>query len=209
MDKHGFTLMELMMVAAILAVVGALGLAALQTSSTSLATASAKALVQDDLRDALASMKQELQLSAKTADDSLLPPLQAVAVVANPAPRCPTEIVFQVPTDATALRWTNPIRFRFYNEDTNANGVLDAGEDGDGDRTLSRRILRLEDTNGDGDTADPGERSVVAGANNVSNVRFGVNNGVVTVTLTAGKLQGRDRSHPITANVSTDIYLQN
>jgi len=209
MDKHGFTLMELMMVVAILAVVGALGVAALQTSGAAMATASAKALVQDDLRDALASMKQELQLAAKNADDSLLPPLQAASVVANPAPRCPTEIVFQVPTDTTALRWTNPIRFRFYNEDTNGNGVLDPGEDGDGDGALSRRILRLEDTNGDGDTDDPGERSIVAGANNLSNVQFGVNNDVVTIALTAGKHQGLDTGHPITANVTTDIYLQN
>lgn len=209
MEKHGFTLLELMISAAILAVIGALGLAALQTSSTALATASAKALVQDNLRDALASMKQELQLAAKNADDSLLPPLAAVAVVANPAPRCPTEIVFQAPTDNTALRWTNPIRFRFYNEDANANGVLDAGEDADADRTLSRRILRLEDANGDGDTGDPGERSIVGGANNVSNVQFAVNNDVVTITLTAGALQGLDKAQPISARVTTDIYLQN
>ncbi|NUM54386.1 MAG: prepilin-type N-terminal cleavage/methylation domain-containing protein [Candidatus Hydrogenedentes bacterium] len=208
-DRHGFTLMELMMVVAILAVISVLGIAALQTSGTALATASTKSLVQDNLRDVVASMKRELQLASKTPDDSLLPPLQAVAVNANPAPNCATEIVFQTPTDNTALRWTDPIRFRYYNEDANGNGILDAGEDSDGDGTLSRRILRLEDLDGDGDTNDPGEQTVVAGANNISDVQFVLNNNIVTITVTSQKLQGFDTSHPITATVTSDIYLQN
>jgi len=209
MNKHGFTLVELMMATAILGIIAILGIAALQTSGTALATASAKAMVQDNLRDAAAAMKRELQLASKRPDDSLLPPLQAVTVNASPAPRCPTEIVFQTPTDATALRWTNPIRFRFYNEDANGNSVLDAGEDADGDRTLSRRILRLEDANADGDVDDPGERSIVAGANNLSDVQFAVNDAVIRVALAADSLQGLDKSHPLIATVTTDIYLQN
>lgn len=209
MNKHGFTLMELMVVIAVLAIVGVLGITAVHTSSSALDTASAKSVVQDNLRDTLARMKAELQLAAKRPDPSLLPPLQAVAVNANPAPKCPTEIVFQTPEDDTALRWTNPIRFRFYNEDTNGNGLLDSGEDTDGDRSLSRRILRLEDKNGDGDTNDAGERTVVAGANNLSNVQFAINNNVVTVTLVSRQFQGMDKTHPIEATVSTDIYLQN
>lgn len=209
MNKHGFTLMELMMVVAILAIIAILGMSALQTSSSALVTASAKSAVQDNLRDALASMKREVQLASKTPDDSLLPPLNAVTVNANPAPRCPTELVFQTPTDDTGLRWSNPIRLRFYTEDTNGNGRLDSGEDIDGDGTLSRRILRIQDRNNDGDTTDPGEQTIVAGANNLSNVQFVINNNRVTVTLTSQKFQGMDTTHPITATVSTDIYLQN
>ena len=63
--------------------------------------------------------------------------------------------------------------------------------------------------NGDGDTTDDGERSTVAGANNLSNVVFAINNNTITVTLTSQKFQGDDKTHPITATVSTDIYLQN
>ncbi|MCC6155552.1 MAG: prepilin-type N-terminal cleavage/methylation domain-containing protein [Candidatus Hydrogenedentes bacterium] len=209
MNKDGFTLMELMMVVAILAIVSVLGISALQTSSSAMITASAKSAVQDNLRDSLAAMKRELQLASKTPDDSLLPPLNAVTVNANPAAKCPTEIVFQTPVDGTGLRWSNAIRFRYYTEDTNGNGLLDSNEDADGDGTLSRRILRLEDANGDGDTSDSGEQSTVAGANNLSNVVFALNNNTVTVTLTSQKFQGDDKTHPITATVSTDIYLQN
>ncbi len=197
------------MVVAILAIISILGISALQTSSAALVTSSTKSVVQDNLRDALAAMKQEIQLASKTPDDSLLPPLEAVEVNANPAAKCPTEIVFQTPEDNTALRWSNRIRFRYYNEDTNANGLLDSGEDSDGDGTLSRRILRLEDKNDDGDTADPGEQSTIAGANNLSNVQFVLNNNVVTITLTSQKLQGLDKTQPVTATVSTDVYLQN
>ncbi len=209
MNKQGFTLMELMMVVSILAIVSVLGMSALQTSSSAMLTASAKSAVQDNLRDSLAAMKRELQLASKTPDDSLLPPLNAVTVNANPAAKCPTEIVFQTPADGTGLRWTNNIRFRYYTEDTNGNGLLDSNEDTDADGTLSRRILRLEDVNGDGDASDNGERSIVAGANNLSNVVFAINNNTITVTLTSQKFQGDDRTHPITATVSTDIYLQN
>lgn len=208
-NTHGFTLLELMISIAVLAIICVLGVVALQSSANAMSAAASKSEVQGNLRDALTAMQRELELASKTSDDSLLPPLNEVTVNANPADRCPTEIVFQVPTDGTGLRWSQPIRFRFYNEDVDGNGVLSPGEDADGDRTLSRRLLRLEDLNGDGDTADATETRVVAGANNLSDVQFAVNDDVITVTLAAEKhLDGR-RDQPVTMSVTSQVYLQN
>ena len=91
MDSRGFTLVELVISMAILAIISVLGIVALQSSTTSMATAESKADVQDNVRDALAAMTRELQMASKTSDDSLTPPLDAVAINANPAAGSPTD----------------------------------------------------------------------------------------------------------------------
>lgn len=209
MGSKGFTLVELVISMAILTIISVLGVVALQTSTTSVATAGSKADVQDNIRDALAVMVRELQMASKNADDSLTPPLDAVTVNANPTQGSPTELVFQTPVNGSGRSWSRPIRFRYVNEDANGNGRLDAGEDLDGDGALSRRVLRIQDRNGDGDTTDDGERSPVGGANDLSNVQFVRAGDIVTITLTAEKFLTGRRSDPIRLTVSTDVYLQN
>lgn len=209
MESRGFTLMELLISTGILTIICVLSFVALQSSTVALATSNSKSEVQSNLRDTMTAIRNELQLAAKSADATLVPALAATAINANPAALCPTEIVFQKPRNATGKLWTAAIRFRFYNEDANNNGVLDNGEDVDHDRTLSRRIIRIEDKNGDGDTADPGERAILAGANDLSNVTFALNNNVVTVTLTSRKFLSGRHDHPVTMTVRSDIYLQN
>ncbi|MDZ4860881.1 MAG: prepilin-type N-terminal cleavage/methylation domain-containing protein [Candidatus Hydrogenedentes bacterium] len=209
MDSRGFTLMELMMTVAILFVVSVLGILALQSSSSAMAIAASKSEVEGNVRDVLTAMAREIELSSKTPDDSLLPPLEAVAVNQDPAPLCPVELSFQIPLDDTGLRWSSAIRYRFYNEDVNGDGLLNPGEDVDGDRSLSRRILRLQDRNNDGDASDPDEQRPLAGANNLTGADFAINANVISITLSSEKLMDGRRDHPITTNASSDIYLQN
>ncbi len=209
MGAKGFTLVELVISMAILTIISVLGVVALRTSTTSVATAESKADVQDNIRDALASMARELQMAAKIADDSLTPPLVEVAVNANPAVGSPTELVFQTPLNGSGRSWSQVIRYRHVNEDANENGRLDEGEDLDGDGVLSRRILRIQDRNGDGDTTDDGERIPVGGANDLSNVQFARVGDIVTITLTAEKFLSGRRSDPVRLTVSSDVYLQN
>lgn len=209
MDSRGFTLVELVISMAILAIISVLGIVALQSSTTSMATAESKADVQDNVRDALAAMTRELQMASKTSDDSLTPPLDAVAINANPAAGSPTELVFQTPTSGSGRNWSRPIRYRYLNEDANGNGRLDSGEDLDSDAVLTRRIVRIQDRNGDGDTADSGEIAPVGGANDLSTVQFARTGDVITITLTADKFMRGRRSDPVRVTVTSDVYLQN
>ena len=163
MDKRGFTLVELTISMSILGLIAVLSFLALQSAGAAMAASSVKAGVQDNLRDVMSAVRTEVQLAAKASDNTLVPALTKIAINAAPAPKCPTEIVFQRPRNASGKLWTSAIRFRYYNEDTNGNALLDPGEDTDGDKVLSRRIQRIQDVNGDGDTADPGEVRSSAG----------------------------------------------
>ncbi|MBX7258321.1 MAG: type II secretion system GspH family protein [Candidatus Hydrogenedentes bacterium] len=209
MEKRGFTLVELVISIAILATICALGMVALQSASTSSATAKSKAEAQDNVRDALAAMQQELQIASKRTDTSLIPPLNALAVTPNPVLGSPVQVTFQVPADTTGNNWSRPITFRYINEDANGDGRLTAGEDTDSDGVLSRRIVRIQDLNGNGSTNDAGETTEVGGANDLSNVTFAFDGNVLTVTLTSTKLIGLRRTNPATVTVTTDIYLEN
>ena len=209
MESRGFTLVELVISMAILAIISVLGIVALQSSTTSMATAESKADVQDNVRDALAAMTRELQMASKSSDDSLTPPLDAVAINADPVAGSPAELVFQVPVTGSGRDWTTPIRYRYMNEDANGNGWLDSAEDLDSDGVLTRRILRVQDLNGDGDAADNGESMPVGGANDLSDVQFVRTGDVITITLTADKFMRGRRSDPVRVTVSSDVYLQN
>lgn len=202
-------MLELMIALGIIAIISMLGMTALESSTLAMSSSQSKEEVQSNIRDAISAMTRELQLASKATDDSLSPPLEQVTINLNPAPNSPVEIVFQTPTDGTGFRWSQPIRFRYVNEDSNGNGRLDNGEDADGDGALTRRIVRIQDRNGNGTTTDPGEETPVAGANDLTNAQFARNGDVVTITLTSQKFLGMRRSNPVSATVSHDVYLQN
>lgn len=206
---EGFSLMELLVAVTIVSILAVMGMIALQSSNTSMAVAQAKAKVQANVRDALQAITEEVQLAGKQADPSLAPPLQPVQIIEDPAENSPVEVAFQIPVDSTGLNWSNRIRFRFVNEDVNGNNLLDSGEDTDEDGVLSRRIIRLEDRNGDGDMADAGETVVVAGVNDLSNVQFALNNDVLTINLTSTSFIGHRRDTPLTITSSGQVYLLN
>ena len=116
---------------------------------------------------------------------------------------------FQSPTDNTGTNWTQPISYFFVNEDADGDARLDPGEDADGDGVLSRRMMRQQDINGDGDTNDPSEVRQVASANDISNVAFAFDGAILTITLTSSKQPHHDRTQAITATVTGNVFLMN
>jgi len=209
MNRAGFTLLELIIVAALLAIVSVLGFVATASSSESATVAKALADVQSEVRDLMTVLTQELQLAAKRADQSVVPPVEPLQVVANPALQSPVEIVFQVPTNTTGSTWSTPIRFRYITEDVNNNAVLDPGEDVDGDGLLTRRLVRLQDLNGDGLFDSAGEQQTLGGANNIAAFTVVVNGDTVDLTLTASKRIGARRTNPATATLTQRVFLLN
>lgn len=206
---RGFTLLELVVTVGLLSIVGLLGFMAMASSGQAMQVAETAGRIQNDLRETLMLMNEELQLAAKVGDDSLDPPLFPVTIVANPTATSPVEIQFQVPTGNSGRRWSQIIRYRYVDEDVNGNSWLDTGEDVDVDLQLTRRILRIQDINGDGDFTDSGETRSLGTANALSDVSFQLNNGVVTVNLGAAKKASQDAPHAQEAAVSGQIYLLN
>ena len=212
MRNQGFTLVELMVSTAILSLVAAIGFYAVQAAANSVAIANAKSEVQRDLRDVLSAMEREVQLASKTPDDSFDPPLEAVAVSNGESQGeegAPIEVRFQLPIDGSGRHWTDVIRYRLFNEDVNGNGRLDDGEDMDEDGVLSRRVLRLEDRNDDGDIADAEDQVILAGANTITNAQFTLNGDVLTVVLTGSKNVNGNTEQTVTMTKQTNIYLLN
>mgnify|MGYP006289374907 CR=1 FL=1 len=209
MDSRGFTLLELMIVISILTFIGALSYVALESSTVSMATAATKADVMDDLRNTMLLLNQQLQTAAKTGDDSLDPILEEVEIVENPAAGSPVEIAFQIPLDDTGQNWSERIRFRFINEDLNGNDVLDDGEDLDGDGTLTQRIVRMQDINGDGFVNPEEETFPIGAANSITGVQLVRNGDVINVTLNGRKFTNTRHETPVTATLAGRVYLMN
>jgi prepilin-type N-terminal cleavage/methylation domain-containing protein len=206
---RGFTLLELMIVISILTIVGGLSYVALESSTVSMATASAQADLMDDLRSTMMVMTQQLQIAAKTGDDSLEPILEEVEVVENPAEGSPVELAFQIPLDNTGQNWSDRIRLRFVNEDANGNDALDAGEDLNGDGALTQCVVRLQDVNGDGFVDPDSESFPLGAANNIVNAQFVRNGDLVDITLNARKVTGPHQRTPVTARMTARVYLIN
>lgn len=209
MPNRGFTLMELLIAVSLLTVIGALSMVAIQTSTQSMTTASAKAQLLDELRETMNAVTQELQHAAKTANPALAPPLQAVTVTENPVAGSPVQIAYQIPRDATGRNWSRPIILRHINEDLNGNGILDPGEDTNGDGVLTRRLIRLEDVDGDGNISPSTEIRPVGNANNLTNVQFVRNGDIITITLTAEKRVPPGSGATVTATTVGRVYLMN
>ncbi|MBI5091496.1 MAG: prepilin-type N-terminal cleavage/methylation domain-containing protein [Candidatus Hydrogenedentes bacterium] len=212
MKSTGFTMLELIISLALLSIVSVLGFAVMAASVKVMGQAATQEVVDTDLRDVINAMRNELELASKTTNAALVPPLSAVAVTNNPVAGAPIEIAFQKPLNSTGNNWSTAIRYRFINEDANGNGRLDTSEDTDNNRVLTRRIVRIQDMNGNGSTADAGETTPVGGANDISNVAMALDasRSMLTITLTASRRLSNDPSRPpITGSVTTNIYLVN
>lgn len=194
MRPHGFTLVEILVVAALLAAMSLLGLTALRSSGTSLSLSRAQALVQQDVRAVLSEMARELEMAAKTTRDDL-PGVEGLRI-GSPETANTTaedvdltiirELVFQRPSDGDPNVWTAPITYRFINEDTNKNGLLDSNEsDLDFNDRATSVVERLEDRNGDGLYDGPGERRVIGSAQSVTDVLFSFDGDMLTVAVEA------------------------
>ena len=220
MRREGFTLIELSITMGILAVVTLLMFMVVMSSTASVSASDANSVVQSNIRDVMVAMTRELQLAAKNGNAALTPVLTGIQIVNNPVAGSPVEIVFQTPQDSSGQVWSSPIRYRYVDEDTDEDGRLGPEEDINGNGLLDRRILRIQDRNGDGDTADANEELIVGGANNIgripttanpnpTDVQFVLAGDVLEITLTATKFLGARRTNPATATATSRVYLMN
>jgi prepilin-type N-terminal cleavage/methylation domain-containing protein len=195
-ERAGFTLLELTISMAILVVVSGLTFVVTQSTTSAVAVSEAKEMAQAGVRNALTDMTNELSLASKKTNAGLVPPLAALQVVSA------SEILFQIPDGTSGTTYSEPITYRFENEDVNGNAILDSGEDKDEDGALTRHIIRIQ-----GDT-----RRVMGTTNNVSAVQFSLNaptNDMLTITLTATKAVNDRRRNLISSTATSTVYLSN
>jgi len=207
MRRAGFTLVELMIATTVFSLLSVAIYASISATVEATGTATAESDVQQSLRDVMRDMTSELQLAAAANDPTLPNPLLGLQV--NDVGGVPSSVTFQTPTDSTGINWTQPITYTFFNEDADGDARLDAGEDTDGDGALSRRIMRTQDINGDGDTGDPSEVRQIAAANDISGVQFVFDGAALQVTIAASKQPNHNRNQAITATLTGNVFLMN
>ena len=224
--NSGFTLIELSISFGLMAVLLLLVFVPIQMSTSATSMAMAKDKSQGSVRDVVQSLRRELEM----ATDGGSVPLGvfgatvtqdgADVALGNPG----NEFTVQIPlviTPDTAADWSSAITYQFINEDDNGNGRRDAGEaDDDGNGVLSRRLVRLQDLDGNGNFNGVGETRVLDAANSFANITFTLNadNDMVTINLTAtenfherGRVneEGDVEADQTTAQLTSQIYLLN
>lgn len=168
MKPHGFTLLELSVSMALLSVVSLLAFYALANSTESAVMAQAKGELQGNLRDTMDALTDDLSVAFSDriwkGEPQMLPVgLTGPLTVSEDG----TSVTFQrpVPRSLGIPDASTPIVIRFENEDlggTAANGALDSGEDVNGDGSLTRRLVRVQNA----------QLQPLGASNNISRVKF-------------------------------------
>ncbi len=168
MNRHGFTLLELSISMAMLSIISLLAFYAVANSTESAVIAQSKGELQGNLRDTMDALIDDLSVAFtdriwKGGPQTLPLGLTGPLTVSADG----TSVTFQrpVPKNVGIPDASTPIIIRFENEDlggTVANGVLDSGEDVNGDGSLTRRMVRVQD----------GALLPLGSANNISRVKF-------------------------------------
>lgn len=213
MRNQGYSLLEIMLAMAILAIVSALSFVVLQGATETTALTTAKSEVQANLRDVMAAITSEVRSAytdktIATLDPQFLP----IGVVAPAVSSGGKTLTFMVPIPSgAAITNSSLITYRFENEDGlnggNVNGRLDDGEDADGDGLLNRRVIREQD----------GELQTIGSVNDLSDVRFALlpdatNNQFSTtlfIHVESSKGYGLTEDRVVRADSETTIHLQN
>ena len=210
--NHGFTLVELTISTAVLAIVSLISFSVIQATSSASAVASAKDDVQRGLRGVLDQMAREVASASKKTNIALTPQLAPLTVNNG------TEIVFQVPLDTGGTQYSNPITYRFESGDVSqylgkagtdqgnqkdvGNHYGKNGKTASGDPLIVHRIMRVEN-----DAA-----SVLGATDDIKAVTFALNaqQDTLTITVTAAKtVKIGTREDEVSATDSTSVYLAN
>jgi type II secretory pathway pseudopilin PulG len=177
--RRGFTLVELMVTASTMTVLGSLGMMALQSATSSANVARAKADASTEARAVATALGSELQL-ALTRDGG-----EAVAIAENPYPGCALEIAFAIP--GAGPNESRAVRYRYLTEDLDGDGILDPNEDSIlADSALTGRIERIEDVKGE-DGAPVAVVTIVGGAHSVSALELTLRGNLLKVLATSSK----------------------
>jgi len=206
MDNRGFTLIELTISFSILTVLTIIGFIAVSSAASAMRLADTKSFVSDDLRQTLLSMTQEIQLASKTAQrDATAATVDPLDIEEDPVQGSPFQIVFRIPLDATGNQWSDPIVFRYINEDTDGNGRLNGDEDLDGNGVLTQCFVRLTPREDGGMNQTP-----VGGATHIeSAVASRLDDERLRIALVGARYLDARQIEPLRAQASVDIYLQN
>ncbi|HOQ88845.1 MAG TPA: prepilin-type N-terminal cleavage/methylation domain-containing protein [Candidatus Hydrogenedentes bacterium] len=207
-QRHGFTLLELMMAMAVLGIVALIsGSVYVSTYRSTLINSAANDL-QREVRDALSALNAEVQFAVKPARPGLTLPAGAQEITVSPDGRT---VTYVVPTDLTGQNFSDPITIAFETEDTPipenvneefGNAVLDSGEDQNGDGILNRRLVLSRDD----------ETRALGSANSLADVTFSLSPDgsmlIVNVTATR-RIRGAGLDQLIRFNTTSNIYLMN
>lgn len=214
MRNAGFTLIEVVVAASFFAVVTAMSLVALTTTTKLASMSEAQAQVQANLRTAMSEAAMELRTAySDRLVAANLAPEDAASIVVSPDG---TSVTFQVPVlveGSPIIGASTPITYRFENEDTPVeatgmgNALLDPGEDVNGDGVLTRRIMRTQD----------GTEGIVGLPNEISSVRFTLEpnplDGLLTTVLVEleglKRYAGRSDNELVRARLESRIHLEN
>lgn len=209
MNDHGHTMIEMMVSMAILSIVSLLGFIVLQSSTSSAQLANAKVDVQNNLRDTMAALTEELREGVtEITTEKTGAPADLFPVAISDEGR---SITFQMPEPVAGegmYAYSRPVTFSLQNEDVNENGQLDPDEDTNSDGALTRRIVRSQN----------GETTPVAGATTIDGVTFtllanqatGVTDmTTVQITLRGSKRYGAGDGRPVLAEMTSNIRLVN
>jgi prepilin-type N-terminal cleavage/methylation domain-containing protein len=236
--KGGFTLVETMIATGLLSVLSLLMFTAVQASIDSSRVANAETRVQSNIRETLPDMIREIELAARATTAAGVNGLAGITVFRDGVEMdwgiSGDLVVFQTPLDNGGVNWSQPIQYRFVNEDVNSNSYLDDGEDaidaddptndGNGDGLLTRCIVREQDIDANGDFEGVGERRIIGAANELDDVVFTMNltGDILTVTLRSRQVMGRNaefiqegggvermEGQAMVAEASTQIYILN
>ncbi len=112
-QNGGFTLLEVTIAAALILIVSALGLVAIQSSARAVELNQALANIQQDARGAMLALSREVEFAVKPAPTgySLPPNVQGIRTVQGG-----NGVVFQVPTNREGTSFSQPITVSFDEE---------------------------------------------------------------------------------------------
>lgn len=163
-QKHGYTLIEISIASAILTIVSLLSFIVIRSSAEASQVTSAKDDVQSNLRNVMGTLTAEIRQAYTTRILDGSPPPGVVPIAVSNGGRQLTFMV-PVPSDSSPLpNASAPITIRHENEDTGdpPNGLLDGGEDTNGDGALTRRVVRIQN----------GQTAVLGASNDISDITF-------------------------------------
>ncbi|HOQ32515.1 MAG TPA: prepilin-type N-terminal cleavage/methylation domain-containing protein [Candidatus Hydrogenedens sp.] len=212
----GFTLIEVTISIALMGIISLLSFLALQSSVKSSSLSYAQNEIDSDLRNTFNELSELVKQAYSEVSTNVTPPTAPAGAEAIQVQNNGKGLRFFIPVPVNTpafLQSSQPIVVQYENEDRSSEGVppnaiLDDGEDTNGDRALTRRLVMVQENN----------RRVIGSANCISNVEFQLlpdrSDKENTPTLLYIYLEGTKRMGPgegplIRAELSGIVKLEN
>ncbi len=215
-ENYGFTLIEVTISVALMGIISLLSFLALQSSVKSSSLSYVQNEIDSDLRNTFNELSELVKQAYTEVSTNVTPPTAPAGAEAIRIQNEGRGLRFFVPVHINTpafVQSSQPILILYENEDrsiggTPANAILDNGEDTNGDKALTRRLVMVQGNN----------RRVLGSANCISNVEFQLlpdrSDSTNAPTLLYIYLEGTKRMGPgegplIRAELSGTIKLEN